>query len=159
MKTSNYFLALTIASLSLFVACNNAAENTTEAATEKPVIDESKVLAVDYKIEGMTCKMGCAKTIEKTIAGLNGVAVSTVDFDAEKGHFEFDASIISEKEIIKAIENVADQYKVEEWKEEKDAAKENSPSESKREDKSVTNVKLIPYFEVPNIFKMLMNQL
>ncbi len=160
MKINTYFLALTVASLSFFAACNNPSENNKEEAntTEKSVIDESKVLAVDYKIDGMTCKMGCAKTIEKTVAGLNGVVASTVDFDAEKGHFEFDASIISEKEIITAIESVADQYKVEEWKEEKDTSKENAPSETKSEDKSVTNVKM-PTFEIPNIFELLINQL
>lgn len=160
MKINTYFLALTVASLSFFAACNNPSENNKEEAntTEKSVIDESKVLAVDYKIDGMTCKMGCAKTIEKTVAGLNGVVASTVDFDAEKGHFEFDASIISEKEIITAIESVADQYKVEEWKEKKDTSKENAPSETKSEDKSVTNVKM-PTFEIPNIFELLINQL
>lgn len=160
MKINTYFLALTVASLSFFAACNNPSENNKEEAntTEKSVIDESKVLAVDYKIDGMTCKMGCAKTIEKTVAGLNGVVASSVDFDAEKGHFEFDASIISEKEIITAIESVADQYKVEEWKEEKDTSKENAPSETKSEDKSVTNVKM-PTFEIPNIFELLINQL
>lgn len=160
MKATNYFLALTVTSLGFFAACNNATDSNKEnTTTEKSVIDQSKVLAVDYKIEGMTCKMGCAKTIEKTIAGLNGVVASAVDFDAEKGHFEFDASIISEKEIITAIESVADQYKVEEWKEEKNSSDENTPSESKSEEKSVANVKLIPSFEIPNIFKILMNQL
>ncbi|HEY9083462.1 MAG TPA: heavy metal-associated domain-containing protein [Vicingaceae bacterium] len=160
MNATNYFLALTVASLSFFAACNNPSENNEQetTASEKSVIDASKVLAVDYKIDGMTCKMGCAKTIEKTVAGLNGVVLSTVDFDAEKGHFEFDASIISEKEIITAIESVADQYKVEEWKEEKDTSKENAPSATKSEDKSVTNVKM-PTFEIPNIFELLINQL
>lgn len=161
MNATNYFLVLTVASLGFFAACNNASENSKEATTsEKSVIDASKVLAVDYKIDGMTCKMGCAKTIEKTIAGLNGVVASSVDFDSEKGHFEFDASIISEKEIITAIEKVADQYKVEEWKEEKDTSEENenAPSETKSEDKSLTNVKM-PTFEIPNIFELLINQL
>ena len=160
MKIINCFLAFIVSSLGFFAACNNPSENNEEETTisEKSVIDASKVLAVDYKIDGMTCKMGCAKTIEKTVAGLNGVVVSTVDFDAEKGHFEFDASIISEKEIITAIEKVADQYKVEEWKEEKDSSEENAPSETKSEDKSVTNVKM-PTFEIPNIFELLINQL
>jgi len=158
MKYTNYFLALIVVSLGFFAACNNAAEDNEDITTEKSVIDASKVLAVDYKIEGMTCRMGCAKTIEKTVAGLNGVVASTVDFDAEKGHFEFDASIISENEIISAIESVADQYKVEQWKEEKDTTIENTPSETKSEDKSVTNVKM-PTFEIPNIFQLLMNQL
>jgi len=160
MNAINYFLTLTVVLLSFFSACNNPSENNEEETitSEKSVIDASKVLAVDYKIDGMTCKMGCAKTIEKTVAGLNGVVLSTVDFDAEKGHFEFDASIISEKEIIIAIESVADQYKVEEWKEEKDTSKEKAPSETKTEDKSVTNVKM-PTFEIPNIFELLINQL
>ena len=154
MNAINYFLTLTVVLLSFFSACNNPSENNEEETitSEKSVIDASKVLAVDYKIDGMTCKMGCAKTIEKTVAGLNGVVLSTVDFDVEKGHFEFDASIISEKE------SVADQYKVEEWKEEKDTSKEKAPSETKTEDKSVTNVKM-PTFEIPNIFELLINQL
>ncbi|MDT8411139.1 MAG: heavy metal-associated domain-containing protein [Vicingaceae bacterium] len=143
--------------MSFFIACSNES-STSETVTEKSVIDPTKVVAVDFKIDGMTCKMGCAKTIEKTIAGLNGVAASKVDFDAEKGHFEFDESIISEKEIITAIEKVADQYKVKDWKEEKEALEENTPSETKSEDKSFTNVKM-PTFEIPNIFKFLINQL
>ena len=130
MKIINCFLAFIVASLGFFAACNNPSENNEEETTIS----------------------------EKTVAGLNGVVVSTVDFDAEKGHFEFDASIISEKEIITAIEKVADQYKVEEWKEEKDSSEENAPSETKSEDKSVTNVKM-PTFEIPNIFELLINQL
>ncbi len=161
MKSIHFFLALTVLSMSFFIACSNA-NSSSETTLEKSVIDPAKVLAVDYKIEGMTCKMGCAKTIEKTIAGLNGVAASSVNFDAEKGHFEFDASIISEKEIISAIENVADQYKVSKWTEEanKEETKEiEVPSEAKNEDKSITNVRLIPTFKIPNIFELLINQL
>ncbi len=67
MNAINYFLTLTVVLLSFFSACNNPSENNEEETitSEKSVIDASKVLAVDYKIDGMTCKMGCAKTIEK----------------------------------------------------------------------------------------------
>lgn len=164
MKSIHFFLTLTVVSMSFFVACSDA-NSSSETTLEKSIIDPAKVLAVDYKIEGMTCKMGCAKTIEKTIAGLNGVAASSVNFDEEKGHFEFDASLISEKEIISAIENVADQYKVSKWTEgvDKEESKEKEieeiPEETKTENKSTTNVKLLPSFEIPNIFKLLVNQL
>lgn len=158
MNSTKFLFVIAIASVSFFSACSNG-NVADETAIEKAIIDPAKVVAVDYKIEGMTCKMGCAKTIEQTIAGLNGVAASSVDFDSEKGHFEFDASVISEKEIISAIEKVADQYKVNEWTEEATNKEEITPSETKSEDKSATNVKLIPTFKIPNLFKLLINQL
>lgn len=158
MKTTPFFAIFTFIVLSFTVACSSDTNN--ETTQEKVEINAEKVVAVDYKIEGMTCKMGCAKTIEKTIAGLNGVVASSVDFDAEKGHFEFDASMISEDEIITAIEEVADQYKVKDWKDEENASpteKNDSSSETPKEDKSV-NVKM-PTFKIPNLFKFLINQL
>lgn len=159
MKTTPYLAVFAFAALSFTVACNS--DTNQETKQEKVEINAEKVVAVDYKIEGMTCKMGCAKTIEKTIAGLNGVVASSVDFDAEKGHFEFDASIISEDEIITAIEEVADQYKVKDWSEEENATptEDDEPSSeaSKDDDKSV-KVKM-PSFKIPNLFELLVNQL
>lgn len=159
MKTTPYLAVFAFAALSFTVACSS--DTNQETKQEKVEINAEKVVAVDYKIEGMTCKMGCAKTIEKTIAGLNGVVASSVDFDAEKGHFEFDASIISEDEIITAIEEVADQYKVKDWSEEENAKPteddESSSEASKDDDKSV-KVKM-PSFKIPNLFELLVNQL
>lgn len=159
MKTTPYLAVFAFAALSFTVACSS--DTNQETKQEKVEINAEKVVAVDYKIEGMTCKMGCAKTIEKTIAGLNGVVASSVDFDAEKGHFEFDASIISEDEIITAIEEVADQYKVKDWSEEENATpieNNDSSSEASKDDDKSVKVKM-PSFKIPNLFELLVNQL
>ena len=54
-------------------------------------------------IEGMTCAAGCAKTIEKTVAGLAGVTFSEVNFEEKTATFKFDESKTSEREILEAI--------------------------------------------------------
>ena len=37
----------------------------------------------EFGIEGMTCAMGCAKTIEKKMAKMDGVKSAKVDFEKE----------------------------------------------------------------------------
>ncbi len=64
-------------------------------------------------IEGMTCPSGCAKTIEKTVAGLAGVNYSKVNFEEKTASFKFDDTKTSEKQILDAIAALNEgQYKV-----------------------------------------------
>ena len=44
----------------------------------------------EFNIEGMTCAMGCAKTIENKLAHTNGVKSVTVDFEKTLATIEFD---------------------------------------------------------------------
>lgn len=155
MKNLNYLFLSTV----LFVsACNSSTEET----AEKTEIKEENVVVADFAIEGMVCAMGCAKTIEEEIGALSGVAVSTVDFETGKAHFEYDKTQLTEKELIAKIENLADgQYKVSEWKGEAkstDNVEQNASEENDAttEDKSKVSVKL-PSFQIPNLFTFLIN--
>lgn len=120
MKLSKSLLTLTLAS-SLLIGCKDTASKpATNASTETSSVEKKEIAAAvkpetaNFKIEGMTCAMGCAKTIEKKLAGMDGVQNATVDFETKEATVEFDATIQSQESLIIAIESAADgkTYKV-----------------------------------------------
>ena len=87
MKFTKTIAALAIAGL-LFVSCKKEEDKSLAVATaEKSIPKEHKAIAAEnvqtasFSIEGMTCAVGCAKTIEKELSNLEGVEKATVDFD------------------------------------------------------------------------------
>ncbi len=62
----------------------------------------------------MTCAMGCAKTIEKKLAEMDGVQKATVDFDKKTATVEFDANKQTSEKLVETVEAAADgkTYKV-----------------------------------------------
>ena len=64
----------------------------------------------------MTCAMGCAKTIEKKLAKLEGVHYVYVDFKQELAMIEFDDNKLSNEDFISTVNKVSDTYKVGEIK-------------------------------------------
>jgi copper chaperone CopZ len=110
---------LAVATLAL-ISCKKEEENTTttamtEVKKDKPVAEAKKAT---MKIEGMTCAMGCAKTIENKLAGLDGVQKATVDFDKKEATIEYDAQLQTIETLSKTVEEVADgkTYKVKDAK-------------------------------------------
>ena len=104
--------------------------------------------------------MGCAKTIESEIADMSGVGACEVDFESGKAYVEFDKSQLQEKDIIATIEGMADgQYKVNKWEEKVEAEVEVEDIEASEESEETTAEVSLPNFEVPNLFKLLFNQL
>lgn len=71
-----------------------------------------------FKISGMTCAYGCAKTIENTLSKTAGVTKATVDFDSKMAHVTYDASLIDADNIIKTVQKTGDgtTYKVFDFK-------------------------------------------
>ena len=151
---------IVLSSVLFLVACSTSSTNET---TEKTEISVENLVVADYAIEGMICAVGCAKTIEEEVGALSGVAVSSVDYESGKAHFEYDKSKLSEKEIIAKIEGLADGiYKVSEWKEKVESTETASPDASENtntesEDKAKVKVNL-PSFQIPNLFTFLINQ-
>jgi mercuric ion binding protein len=151
-----------LSTFSLFMACSS----NTEPTAEKTEIKAENVVVADFAIEGMVCAMGCAKTIEEEVLGMNGVAASSVDYESGKAHFEYDKTQLTEAELITKIESLADgQYKVKPWVEPieesvtEETATESTTEESTstEEDKAKVKVK-IPSFQIPNLFTFLINQ-
>ena len=111
MKITKTIVALAFVSL-LMTSCKKEAattETTTEKTAETPkkevVIAAENVQTASFEIEGMTCAIGCAKTIEEELGGLEGVQKATVVFDK---------TIQNQDNLTKVVEATADgkTYKV-----------------------------------------------
>ena len=105
-------------SVLLFTGCKEtASEPKAEASTtkEKTIAAAVKPETASFTIEGMTCAMGCAKTIEKELANLDGVQSATVDFETKTATVEFDGTIQTISSLAKVVEATGDgtTYKVE----------------------------------------------
>lgn len=105
----------------MFVGCK---EKTTEAISDpetesvapkvKKEIAVANLQTASFTIKGMTCAIGCAKTIQEELNGLDGVQNATVDFEKELATVSFDKTILSIQKLTKVVEATADgkTYKV-----------------------------------------------
>mgnify|MGYP003384188707 CR=1 FL=1 len=159
MKLFNRTFIL-IAIASSFIACGGN-ENQNDENSDGTEVASNEIKEVDYAVDGMVCAMGCAATIEKEVADMDGVIVSDVNYEDEKAHFEFDPSKTSEEAIKAKISTIADgQYVLSTWKEKEAAGTETTEDveEEVVEEESLVKVSL-PSFEIPNLFTLLLNQL
>jgi copper chaperone CopZ len=120
MKITRTIVALVFVSL-LTVSCKKEAqaeEVTVEkdnlAPKKEVVIAAENVQTASFEIEGMTCAIGCAKTIEEELGALEGVQKAAVDFDSKKATVVFDKTIQNQESLTKVVESTADgkTYKV-----------------------------------------------
>ena len=107
--------------LPLLTGCKDTASKPatgTEAKAEKNEAVALKPETASFKIDGMTCAIGCAGTIQRKLSEMNGVQKATVDFDKKEATVEFDAAVLSPEKLIKAVETTGDgeTYKVSEMK-------------------------------------------
>lgn len=119
MKTFKTLLLL--ASLALLsVSCKDNAQpeiktvemTQPETASEIKLDPNATYAKAEFGIEGMTCVMGCAKTIEKKIAKMEGVKSARVDFDKRLAMVEYDNAKVSPKTLEEAVVSVSDTYSV-----------------------------------------------
>ena len=86
-------------------------------ANEAKELDPNATYAkAEFTINGMTCELGCANTIEKKIAKMDGVKSAKVDFDLELAMVEYDEAIVTPTSLEKTVTQVASTYKVEDMK-------------------------------------------
>ena len=105
----------------LFVGCKEketemvAKETaTTEAPKVKKEIAAANLQTASFSVEGMTCAVGCAKTIQEDLTGLDGVQKATVDFETKLATVTFDKTVQNPEKLTKVVEAAADgkTYKV-----------------------------------------------
>ncbi|MDO9037750.1 MAG: heavy metal-associated domain-containing protein [Lutibacter sp.] len=103
MKTSISILTIAF----ILLSCNEAKK---EVSNEKLGIEKQEVAAnyktIEVEIEGMTCEIGCAKTIESKLSKTKGVTYSKVNFEAKIGQFTFDENKISQEDIANKIAGI-----------------------------------------------------
>jgi len=64
----------------------------------------------------MTCKMGCAKTIEKNLIKMEGVQQASVDFETSIATVLYNSSVVQTDDFIQTVTNTSDAYKISEMK-------------------------------------------
>ncbi|CAC9973277.1 heavy-metal-associated domain-containing protein [Flavobacterium panici] len=124
MKFTKIIASLAIAGLVL-VSCKkeedkslaviNAEKSTSKE--HKPIAAEN-VQTASFNIEGMTCAVGCAKTIETELSNLEGVEKATVDFDKKLATVTFDKTVQNSESLTKVVQETGDgkTYKVSNFK-------------------------------------------
>lgn len=124
MKLAKIITSLVIAGLVLTSCKKNTTETSepVQAATSSPKVQKEiaaeNVQTASFKIEGMTCAVGCAKTIEKELSELNGVEKATVDFEKKTATVIFDKTIQNPENLTKVVQETGDgkSYKVSDLK-------------------------------------------
>ena len=80
--------------------------------TEKPkkvqTTQKQSLKKIALQIEGMTCQIGCAKTIESRLSKTPGIKSAAVSFEKRLGEIIFDANQVSESEISEEISGIGD---------------------------------------------------
>ena len=114
MKFTKIITSLAIAGL-VFVSCKKEEDKSLAVATaEKSVTKVNKPIAPEnvqtasFTIEGMTCAVGCAKTIEKELSNLEGVEKAAVDFDKKTATVTFDKTIQNPEKLTKVVQETGD---------------------------------------------------
>lgn len=162
-KMKSIFKLGFISLFTVLIACGGNKENEEEQPSENPTAEVSaeNLMMADYKIDGMVCAMGCAKTIEEEIGSIEGVTASFVDFESGKAHFEFDKTIVSENNLISKIESIADgQYKVSAWEDEVPVEDVETETEDANKESVAQHANVsLKNIEIPNLFTYLIKNL
>ncbi|KIQ18019.1 heavy metal transporter [Flavobacterium sp. MEB061] len=114
MKFTKIITALAISGLVL-VSCKKEEDKSLAVINaDKTVTKEHKAIAAEnvqtasFTIEGMTCAVGCAKTIEKELSNLEGVEKAAVDFDKKTATVTFDKTIQNPENLTKVVQETGD---------------------------------------------------
>ena len=120
MNIKKSIVTLVLTSI-LFVGCKEketeivAKETATTAAPKvKKEIAAANLQTASFSVEGMSCAIGCAKTIQEDLTGLEGVQKATVDFETKLATVTFDKTVQTPEKLSKVVEAAADgkTYKV-----------------------------------------------
>ncbi|WP_087521113.1 heavy-metal-associated domain-containing protein [Polaribacter sp. SA4-12] len=97
MKTKKILFSVAIA-LFILTGCKS------EAKKEVLPVDKQNV---SLAISGMTCEIGCAKTIQSKLSKKKGVLDAKVIFKDSIANVEFDANTTSKKDLIAFVDGIA----------------------------------------------------
>ncbi len=84
-----------------------------EANTEDIAANYNKA---EFKIDGMTCAIGCAKRIESKLASLEGVKSAKVDFEQKLAMVEYNEAKVDFDALTSTVAKVPGDYKISDMK-------------------------------------------
>lgn len=120
MNFKKSILTIALASI-FFIGCKEKPNKTDlkeTAETAAPKVQKEIAVAnlqtASFSVEGMSCAVGCAKTIQEDLTKLEGVQKATVDFDTKLAKVTFDKTVQTPEKLTKVVEGAADgkTYKV-----------------------------------------------
>ena len=94
MKLTKTIIVLFICSF-VFISCKKEAKN------------EANKETISLAISGMTCEIGCAKTIQSKLSKKEGVLDAAVVFKDSMATVSYDANTTSKKELIAFVDGIA----------------------------------------------------
>lgn len=113
---------LTVALVSVvFAGCKDKSNETDSkeiTTTDIPQIKKEiagiNLQTARFSVEGMSCAVGCAKTIQEDLTQLEGVQKATVDFETKIATVTFDKTVQNPEKLTTVVEAAADgkTYKV-----------------------------------------------
>jgi periplasmic mercuric ion binding protein len=120
MNTKSFFLSLMLNILLLW-SCSVDRENQTTKDLKSDIPKITNIQTVSFAVSGMTCEIGCAKTIQSKLSKKEGITDAIVVFTDSIATVSFDSSKTSTKEISSFITGIAggDAYTASELKSKK----------------------------------------
>ncbi|WP_452229018.1 cation transporter [Lacinutrix sp. MEBiC02404] len=123
MRQIKKIAAIAVIALAAF-SCKNESkaevvtvETETAVETTKAALDPNATYAkAEFTIEGMTCAIGCARTIEKKLAKMEGVKSAKVDYDKKLAMVEYDNAKVTTTSLEETVTKVGETYTVKEMK-------------------------------------------
>ena len=87
----------------LLIGCGQS--NSSEYKEEVLAVADTKA---EMTIDGMTCQVGCAAYIDEELEKVSGVVCADVSFENKLASITYDNSLISEHDIVSAINSLKD---------------------------------------------------
>lgn len=112
-KLRNIFTILMLATF--IIACKNEAKPEVktvevETITAKTTDPNATYAKAEFTIDGMTCAVGCAKTIESKLGKMEGVKSAKVDFDTKLAMVEYNEAKVTPNSLVETVAKVGDSY-------------------------------------------------
>ena len=142
MKTLKNILVIFVM-LAFVTACKNEAKPElktvdTETTEVKELDPNATYAKAEFTVEGMTCAMGCAATIEKKIAKMEGVKMAKVDFEKEIAMVEYDVEKVNPDMLVETVKKTGEAYSVKDMKNVEEFGADQKPADDKETTKAKT---------------------
>jgi len=106
MNTKSVFLSLILSCL-LIWSCSDKTKKLNNGNVKSGVLQMAEIQTVSFAVSGMTCEIGCAKTIQSKLSKKEGITDAIVVFSDSTATVSFDSSKTSSTDISSFISGIA----------------------------------------------------
>ncbi len=108
MKTIKKIISIFVLVAFILTACKNEnKKNVTKKEDIKKEVSSVNTQKLNLNISGMTCEIGCAKTIQSKLSKKEGVSSAKVIFKDSLAVIKYDVTKTNKKDLIAFVEGIA----------------------------------------------------